>query len=406
MERRKDNKGRVLKEGESQRKDGRYQYRYTDPLGKRKIIYSKDLHSLRESEEKIKIEISTGTYVTPTNQTMCELIAKYISFRKPSLKTNTIDRVLCFLNVIKKYPIGNMPIGYIKQSDAKTFFKEMYENGYAYGTVGDYKALIKPAFDMAYEDGTIVKNPFDFELSKVIQRKEREKIIISDDQYKRLLDFLLCSKRYNRYYYITVLLYETGLRIGELCGLTIKDVDLKNRKIKITHQLQESDKGIRFIETPKTLKSERTIPISDNAYKVLSIVVQNAIERKTDPIVDGYVGFLFLNRVGNTTTPGKIAGNFRNIIRAYNKKANSDEQLPQITPHTFRHTFCTRLILSGMNIKSVQYIMGHRTINTTLSIYTHIKELDALEDFNSKIGNLPNNEKDSIDWHQFWHQFW
>ena len=127
------------------------------------------------------------------------------------------------------------------------------------------------------------------------------------------------------------------------------------------------------------------MPISANAYKALSIIIRDVPKRKINPIVDGYTGFLFVNKNGDAITPNGTSANFRNIIKAYNKKADEDKKLPSITPHTFRHTFCTRLVLSGMDVKSVQYIMGHRTLNTTLSIYTHIKELNALEEFDKRI---------------------
>lgn len=390
MERRKDNKGRVLKEGESQRKDGRYQYRYTDPFGNRKIIYSKDLRSLRELEDKIKADINNGAYVFPSNQTLCDLVEKYISIHKSSLKKKTKERIQCYFNVIKRYPIGNMPISHIKQSDAKMFLKSMYEEGRTYGTIKNYKSLIKPAFDMACEDGVLTKNPFDFKLSNVIQTTKYEKIAITDEQYNNLLAFLENSSHYNRYYYMIVVLYETGLRIGELCGLTVSDIDLENRKISVTHQLQQTINGTRYIETPKTKKGKRVVPISKNAHTALSIIVQHAINRKINPIIDGYTGFLFLNKDGNVLSPTKISTNFKRMVNAYNRQSDEDKQLPLITLHSFRHTFCTRLVLSGMDVKSVQYIMGHNSLSTTLSIYTHVRELDALKEFDKKINKMHN----------------
>ena len=385
MERRKDSKGRVLKEGESQRKDGRYQYRYTNMLGKRKTIYAKDLRSLRELEEIIQEALKYGDVVFPQKQTLSDLLEKYVFIHKSSLKDKTTERIEHFLSVIKRMPIGNMPIDCIKQSDAKIFLKSMYEDGKTYGTVNNYKSFIKPAFDMACDDGILNKNPFDFKLSKVIQNKSNEKIIVSEDQYERLLTFVEESKRYQRYYYLIVVLYETGLRIGELCGLTINDIDLKNRKVNVTHQLQIRNNGTRFIETPKSKKGERVVPMSLNAYNAFSILIKEVSKRKFNPIVDGYGGFLFVNQNGQVMSPNGIASSFRHLIDAYNKSVDETKKLPAITPHTFRHTFCTRLILSDMDVKSVQYIMGHNTINTTLSIYTHIREQDALNEFESKI---------------------
>ena len=251
MERRKDNKGRVLKEGESQRKDGRYQYRYTDPFGNRKTIYSKDLCSLRELEEKVQESIKNGTYTSASNQTLCELVEKYVAIHESSLKVKTVERIQCFLNVIKKYPIGNMTISCIKQSDAKLFLKDMYEEGRSYGTINNYKALIKPAFDMACEDGTLAKNPFEFKLSKVIQKKEYEKLVISDEQYENLLVFLSESKHYSKYYYMAIVLYETGLRIGELCGLTLNDIDLMSHT---SYKRRMMGQGLSKRRKPKKVK--------------------------------------------------------------------------------------------------------------------------------------------------------
>ena len=84
MERRKDNKGRVLKEGESQRKDGRYQYRYMDMFGKRKTIYAKDLRSLRELEEIIQEALKNGDAMFPQQPTLGALLEKYVFIHKSS----------------------------------------------------------------------------------------------------------------------------------------------------------------------------------------------------------------------------------------------------------------------------------------------------------------------------------
>lgn len=385
MERRKDSNGKVLKDGESQRKDGRYQYRWTDQLGNRKVIYAKDLRSLRERENEIQEAIKNGEVVLSQTITLNELLEKYFFIHKSSLKTKTSDRIEHFLNVIRKMPIGNMPIDSIKQSDAKIFLKSMYEEGRCYGTVNNYKSLIKPAFDMACDEGTVNKNPFDFNLSKIIQKNNTEKITISEEQYDRLLMFVEETKRYEHYYYLIIALYETGLRAGELCGLTVKDIDLENKKIHVTHQMQEKKDGTRFIETPKTKKGERIVPMTPDAYKAFSFLVKEVSKRKLNPIVDGHSGFLFVNQNGQAMAPYGISLSFRNIIAAYNKTVEESKKLPKITPHTFRHTFCTRLILSGMDVKSVQYIMGHSTLNTTLSVYTHVKELDALKEFDLKV---------------------
>ena len=84
-----------------------------------------------------------------------------------------------------------------------------------------------------------------------------------------------------------------------------------------------------------------------------------------------YTNFLFLNQSGLPKTASCYESMFQGLVRKYNKHHKPDEALPNITPHTMRHTFCTRLAQAGMNPKDLQYIMGHSNITMTLNYYAH-----------------------------------
>jgi integrase len=160
---------------------------------------------------------------------------------------------------------------------------------------------------------------------------------------------------------------ETGIRVSELCGLTVKDLDFQNRSINVDHQfLRDTEVGY-YTEPPKTNSGIRQLPMSDKVYQAFRRISKN--RRKAEPIViDGYSSFLFLNREGLP----KVAGNYEGMVKGLIKKYNKihEDRLSNVTPHTFRHTFCTNMD-RGMNPNTLQYIMGHSNITMTLGYYAH-----------------------------------
>ena len=192
---------------------------------------------------------------------------------------------------------------------------------------------------------------------------------MTENQQKLWLDFIKNDKTYSKYYDQYVILLVTGLRISEFCGLTLKDLDFDNRRIRIDHQLiQVFGKGYR-IEKPKTEKGVRYIPMTNAVFASLQSILNSRPKSKTEIIVDGYSNFLFLTKDGNPESKNSIERRTRRILAKYNKL--HDEPLPNITPHIFRHTFCSNMANAGMNVNYLKYLMGHSKVTTTLDVYTH-----------------------------------
>ena len=245
----------------------------------------------------------------------------------------------------------------------------MKKKGYAYKTINNYKCSLKASFNIAILDDCIRKNPFNFSLNTIIKDDTTPKKALTEEQEKVLLSFTQNDIVYCKYYDVILLLLKTGLRISELCGLTIKDLDLNNRLITINHQLLRNKEIGYFIETPKTKSSVRQVPISEEAYQAFKRILST--RKKAKPIeIDGYKDFVFLNQQGYPVTGPYYSTTFSNLGKKI-KKIHGDV-LPKITPHILRHTFCTRLANRNMNPKSLQYIMGHSNINITLNLYTHV----------------------------------
>lgn len=376
---RKDSKGRNLRLGESQRKDGRYAFKYTNAYGKIQFVYSWKLVptdkvptgkrediSLREKEQQIRKDIDDGINTMGGKITVCQLYEKKIS-QKKNVRYNTQKGQYYLKNILENDPLGARCIDTVKMSDGKEWAIRMSEKGYAYRTINNYKRSLKAAFYMAIQDDCIRKNPFDFKLSDVLEDNSGSKMILTPEQEKKMLAFMKEDKTYSKYYDEVVVLLETGLRISEFCGLTM-NIDMTNRIINVDHQLMKDSEIGYYIATPKTKNGIRQLPMTEKAYRAFQHILEN--RRKAQSVViDGYRNFLFLNVKGLP----KVAGDYKSMLKGMVKKYNKlhKDQLPNITPHSFRHTYCTNMANKGMNPNTLQYIMGHANITMTLGYYAH-----------------------------------
>lgn len=367
---RKDSKGRVLKTGESERKDGLYQYRYTELSGIRKTIYAKNLPDLRKKEVEIQKFLQLGVSYFEGSMSVNDLLTRYLSL-KSHLRENTVHGYDITIKILQKDSIFcKMIIRMVKRSDCQKCMINLSKLGYAYGTINRAYTILKSAFQMACDEDVLAKNPCNFKLSGIITKNTQKKYALTPDQQKIFLDFVKNDSRYYKHYDTFVLMLETGLRIGELTGLTIKDIDWKNNQLIINHQLQVAPGSKRlYIDTTKTADGVRNIPLTPIARQCLENIIKNRNPKNLpETVIDGYVGFLFLTRNGLPRHVFLYDEVFRNCVNKYNRL--HPIQLPNITPHILRHTFCTNCINAGMKVKSVQYLMGHATSAVTLDVYT------------------------------------
>lgn len=394
---RRDSKGRILFVGETQEKNGRYKYRYSDGLGCRRTIYSWRLtkadkmpdgkkleRPLREIETEIQKEILQG--ITQSDMTVIQLVEKYLK-TKTGVRHNTKANYRFVQNILAKEPFGKMKIKRIKISDAKLFLIKLQKEGRRYSTIHVIRGVLRPAFQMAVDDDNILKNPFQFELSSVIVNDTVPRQALTKDNEKRFLEFIKCDKYYSRYYDAFYLLFNTGLRISEFCGLTINDIDFKNNYINVDHQLQRTRDMVYVIEKTKTTAGTRKIPMDDNVRNAFKRIIENRKTPKIEPMVDGYVGFLFLDKNNKPIVALHWEKYMKRAVEKYNE--GHKLQLPTITPHVCRHTYCSNMAKAGINPKTLQYLMGHSEISVTLNTYTHIGFEDAKDELERmKIGKM------------------
>lgn len=368
-EKRKDNKGRILRKGESQRKDLIYQYRYTDIRGKRQTVYSSDLKELREKEKEIQKQLDDGIDYAAGKITVIQLLERYISL-KQGARYNTKAGYNFVLNLIKKEDFGYRQIRDIKVSDAQKWIMKLHSDGKGYSMITSVRGVVKPAFQMAYNEDIIRRNPFDFKLVDVVSNDSQKRIAMTDEQQKIWMNFIREDKTYCKYYDEFVVLLGTGMRVSEFCGLTKSDLDFENRRICVDHQLVRERGGKYYVEKTKTECGIRFIPMTDDVYQSLKNILANRRKMKKEIIVDGYSGFILIDKDCHPKVALHIENEMRWAMKKY-KKLHPEQPFPHITPHVFRHTFCTNMANKGMDIKTLQYLMGYSDVGVTLNVYTH-----------------------------------
>ena len=392
-EKRRDKKNRILRNGESQRADGRYAYVYVDGNGKQKFLYSwklestdkvpqgkRDCVALREKIKALKKDLEDGIVSNGGDLTVIQLVEKYVS-QKQGVRLGTKAGYDYVIQVLAKDSFGATSITNIKLSDAKEWIIKLQSGGKSYGTIQAIRRIVKPAFKMAVDDDLIRKNPFDFSIAMVIKNDSVPRQSITEEQEKAFMEYVKSDGHFKRHYDAIYILFHTGLRISEFAGLTVSDIDFENNRIKVDHQLLRRKDGEHItliIEKTKTSSGVRYIPMTEEVSQCFKRIIAKRINFASEPVIDGIQGFIFLSENAIPLDASRWESYFYNIRKRYNR--THEEQLPAITPHVCRHTFCSRMAKKGMNPKTLQYIMGHSDISITLNVYTHVRYDDAKDE--------------------------
>ena len=408
MAARKDSKGRALRKGEFQRaSDGKYVYGYVDPNGTRRYIYSKDLKQLRKREEDLVKKQLDGldVYVAGTSD-LNFVFDRYIS-TKTELKKTTYTNYLYMYNRYVRDGFGKKKIGEIKYSDVLYFYYDLINNkNLQINTLETIHTVLHPTFQLAVRDDIIRKNPSDGVMAEIKKKSGKNKGIrhaLSVEQQRAFIRFIPSNPVFCHWNNLFTVLLGTGCRIGELIGLRWEDVNLEKRMISINHsmtyytRLEQTYKCEFRVSTPKTEAGIRTIPMMEPVYQALLNEYEEQKENGfATVVVDGMTGFIFTNRYGMIHNPASLNRTIRRIREAYNAEevvnAKKEKREPIIIPHFsnhhLRHTFCSRLCEHETNIKVIQTIMGHASVETTLDIYAEVnddKRQGALEELAMKV---------------------
>lgn len=400
-ERRKDSHRAVLKKGELQRPNGTYSYSWYDANGKRHYIYGKTLEELRTKETEVAKNGLNGLNANGRYKTLNDVFETWKEIKR-GLKLNTFENYKYMYTMFVKDSLGKQKVTTIRKTTLRIFYNTlMDERGLTVSTLDSIQTVIHQLFDIAVEDGYIAFNPSDNVLKEVKNShsfKTEKRRGLTKPEQELFLKFLRESPVYRHWYPVFAVLVGTGLRVGEFTGLRWCDIDLDKGIIDVNHTLvyfnHRDDayrKGCYFAcNTPKTVAGIRQIPmlgfVKDAFIEQKRLMEENGIECKA--FIDGYTDFIFLNKDGMTLHQGILNKAIRRITRDCNdnefeKNPEPEVLLPHFSCHNLRHTFTTRLVEAGTNIKVAQTVLGHRDIKTTLDIYADCTQEMLDKEFNS-----------------------
>ena len=398
-EKRRDSKGRILRDGEVQRADGRYMFRYIDADGSRQAVYSwrlvetdktpsgrKQCPALRTIIAQIEKDLVDGIRIKKAASLTLNALFDSFMDTRTDLKNNTRCNYLCLYKTHVKNEIGRRIVSSLKYSDIQKFYMSLAQQKHLrISTIRAINSIVWQALDFAVKDDIIRRNPADGVLREIAKRlgdEPEHRNALTIEQQERFIDYILSNSMFRRYSALFITLLGTGMRIGEALGLRWKDIDFKKNRIFVNHSLsykQVEGGGYEYhINAPKTKAGIRTIPMFQDVRSAL----QKEKRKKKDPsrepfVVDGYTDFIFLNASGKVYTPATIFDKIQIIVTNYNRDeaAAAFEEgrepclIPKISAHILRHTFCTRMCETESNIKVIQDVMGHKNIRTTMDVY-------------------------------------
>ena len=408
MAARKDNKGRALRKGEFQRaSDGKYVYGYVDPNRVRRYIYSKDLKTLREREEKlIKNQLDGLDVYVAGSADLNFVFDRYIS-TKSELRRTTYTNYTYMYDHFVRDRFGKKKVGDIKYSDVLHFYHDRIHNkGIQINTLDTIHIVLHPTFQLAVRDGIIRMNPSDgvmAELKKKTGNKKGIRHALTVEQQRSFMNYIAESPVFVGWLPFFTVLLGTGCRIGEVVGLRWQDVDLKERTININHAMtyyprrDDTYKCEFKLSLPKTDAGIRILPMMKQVYEALQGEYDRQKEKGfSEAVVDGMSGFIFTNRFDTIHNPQAVNRAIKRIYEAYNAeeivRAKNEHRDPIIIPHFLchhlRHTFCTRFCENETNVKVIQSVMGHVSIETTMDIYAEVTEMTKKEALDNLSANL------------------
>lgn len=408
---RKDNKGRVLLRGESQIKNGSYTFRYVDAEGVRRSISNWKLlpgdqgpdtdtepECLRDVETRILVARRRRPRKFPpkTANTLNAFWEEYLSM-KCEIAETTLVKYIYLYNKHVRNELGQRPIYTIRYTDVKRFYISKLRHGWGISSLTGLHNLLNPIFRLALKEGCIDMNPAEGVLQEFRKRKDwaaTHREALTEKEQEKLVDYTAGSLNYRDFLPMLTVFLGTGMRSGELAGLTWKDIDFEKNLIHVNHTMNYTtalNGSCDFIiTTPKTKNAIRDIPMLSEVRQTFEELYARRYDFNSENqvTIDGYTDFIFRDLYGGVYSNSRLNRRLKQLVRDYNREEEEKAQrenrdpvpLPNITCHNLRHTFCTQMILRGIDLKSCQLIMGHAYVETTMRVYANITKTQAQEE--------------------------
>lgn len=389
----KDLKGKELPKGIIQRPDGRYMGRFTY-AGMRHTLYDDNSPKrLKKAMDDMLYELEHGLRGKVDNITLDKWVKIWLTeYKANAVKRSTYVLYQNYYEWYIKPQIGKLKVKDIKNVHIQKIINTMRDNGLSQNTMKKAYSIIYDIMNYALNNDMILKNPCTgITIPKKQSKSRRVMSAAEQDIFERAIQGTTYETIYK------VALY-TGMRIGEILGLTWPDIDFQNSQIHVNRTLLQFQEGkgkpcFPMFQEPKTKAGRRDIPMIAEVAKALRMhkLQQNTLKAELGDLYqtkEGFENLVFTTQFGSPLLESYINANLRRIVAEINEvereKAKKEKREPaefeKITPHTLRHTFATRAFEKGMKPKTVQEILGHSSLSMTMDLYTHVTEDTKIEE--------------------------
>ena len=364
--------GKELGQGISQRQDGTYQARFVNRFGKRQTIYAKKYKEVVQKLRDAQAEDEKKLNVVSKDMTLDEWFDIWLDTCKSNCRNSSKESYRAQYKRVKKQ------LGWRKLSTLNLIVMQQALNELCSDTSRKMtKSVLVDMLNKAVDSGLLVQNTAK-SLNTVVDQKEKdERRVLTKEETQWFLE----EAKRSSYYYLFVIALETGMRIGELCGLKWEDVDFDNSVIYVNHTLAYFIKDGKYVyemHNTKTKAGKRKIPMTRTAAKILRYQKWNRQRMIAEkPCSEEYRDLVFSTRGNAPANRHVVLQSMKGVFKHIQKK---HENFEPFTPQTFRHTFATRALENGMQIKTLSRILGHSRIEITLNLYCHVTDDTLFEE--------------------------
>ena len=396
----------------SKRSDGRYMARYT-VNGKRRAIYGATHEEVRVKLNEVLNDIAKGTYIAPQKDTVGMWLKEWlVTYALPTVKQSTYISYEGYVRIHLEPELGSIKLTALTTEQIQRFFNKKHrgyqgKKGLSPKTLKNMYNMFNATLEQAVINNRLIRNPLRGVKLPSVTKKEID--ILSAEEQALLHSAASSSAELPAFGIIFTL--STGVRLGELIGFQWGDINVKSHSIRVRRtvgRLQKVDEDGNLvakesgkatteivIRSPKSITSQREIPLFDELWDGLM-----AYRSRQSEMFDAFgIDFnssthIFCMPTGKVYDPRTYEDLFKRTLKA--------ADLPGINFHALRHTFATRALEAGMDIKVLSSILGHAQASTTLNLYAHAlpdHKRDSMEKMRSFYGvGFDTNEDDDEAW--------
>lgn len=396
----------------SKRSDGRYMARYT-VNGKRRAIYGATHEEVRVKLNEVLNDIAKGTYIAPQKDTVGMWLKEWlVTYALPTVKQSTYISYEGYVRIHLEPELGNVKLTALTTEQIQRFFNKKYrgyqgKKGLSPKTLKNMYNMFNATLEQAVINNRLIRNPLRGVKLPSVTKKEID--ILSAEEQALLHSAASSSAELPAFGIIFTL--STGVRLGELIGFQWGDINMKKHSIRVRRtvgRLQKVDEDGNLvakepgkatteivIRSPKSITSQREIPLFDELWDGLMEYRNRQYEMFDAFGIDfNSSTYIFCMPTGKVYDPRTYEDLFKRTLKA--------ADLPSINFHALRHTFATRALEAGMDIKVLSSILGHAQASTTLNLYAHAlpdHKRDSMEKMRSFYGvGFDTNEDDDEAW--------